>query len=389
MPLLNFEPSGPERNGSRSPFKLLLGIGTLVGTIALGSTLAASINLNDGGPVEFGQGVTQTTACDSDVVVTPTSSFVNADGGGGFKFSAITLVDLDGTEQTDASDEGCAGKTFTIKTYDSYGAQLQPAYEISVDSEGIFSSLDGDVDGTEEGNTESSVTLSFDEELISAESVYRITIESEDSVEVTTPGYEVGDPGPGGGIIFYVSEDGFNCGPTFELTCEYLEVAPGDWNGVTGDANGSAWAITSLKSTDVIGITDEGTSRDGTGIGLGYKNSLAVMEQGNDETVAASVALSYASTSRDDWYLPTSVELNLLCQWNRGVLSSSTTGCEGGSLNSEIFGAQTSNLTDWYYWSSSEYGGGTAWLGGMRSSNNRAPGAKDATAWRVRPIRAF
>ena len=37
----------------------LIGIGVLAGIVALGSTLAASINLNNGGPVEFGQGVTQ------------------------------------------------------------------------------------------------------------------------------------------------------------------------------------------------------------------------------------------------------------------------------------------------------------------------------------------
>ena len=186
MSLLNFEPSNPLPKGSKKPFKLILGIGALVGTIALGSTLAASINLNSGGPVEFGQGVTQTTSCDSQVEVTPMSSFVNSDGSGDFKFSAITLSDLDGTGQAEAT-EGCAGKSFTIKTYDSYGAQLQPTYEISVASDGVFSSSSGDTDGTLEGNENSSVTLTFDGSLIDAESVYRITIESEDST--TGPDY--------------------------------------------------------------------------------------------------------------------------------------------------------------------------------------------------------
>ena len=178
MSLLNFEPSNPLRKGSKKPFKLILGIGALVGTIALGSTLAASINLNSSGPVEFGQGVTQTTACDSQVEVTPISSFVNSDGGGDFKFSAITLSDLDGTDQSESS-EGCAGKTFTIKAYDAYGAQLQPSYEISVDSDGYFSSPSGEGNATDEGTTDSSVTLTFFGGILtSAESVYRITIES-------------------------------------------------------------------------------------------------------------------------------------------------------------------------------------------------------------------
>lgn len=178
MSLLNFESSSPLRNGSNKPFKLILSIGALVGTIALGSTLAASINLNSGGPVEFGQGVTQTTACDSQVEVTPISSFVNSDGSGDFKFSAITLSDLDGTDQAESSP-GCAGKTFTIKSYDSYGIQLQPSYEISVDSDGNFSSLSGNTNATGEGTTDSSVTLTFFGGILtSAESVYRITIET-------------------------------------------------------------------------------------------------------------------------------------------------------------------------------------------------------------------
>ena len=178
MSLLNFEPSGPMPKGEKKSLKIFLGIGALVGTIALGSTLAASINLNNSGPVEFGQGVTQTTACDSQVEVTPNSSFVNSDGGGDFKFTSITLSDLDGTEQTDAADEGCVGSSLTIKTYDSDGEQLLPTYEISVVSEGVFTSLDGNINSVEVDSENISVTLTFDGILIDPESDYRITIES-------------------------------------------------------------------------------------------------------------------------------------------------------------------------------------------------------------------
>ena len=62
MSLLDFNELSTKRSGSRKPLKLVLGIGALVGVIALGSTLAANINLNSGAPVEFGQGVTQTTS---------------------------------------------------------------------------------------------------------------------------------------------------------------------------------------------------------------------------------------------------------------------------------------------------------------------------------------
>jgi hypothetical protein len=162
----------------RKSLTFLLTIGTIVGTITLGSTLAASINLNDSGPVEFGQGVTQTTACDSGVEVTPNSSFVNSEGGGDFKFSAITLSNLDGTDQTDASDEGCAGKSFTIKSYDSDGNLLTPTYSITLDGNGEILTPDGDWAVANAGQTDSSVNLLFDLATINAESVYRITLES-------------------------------------------------------------------------------------------------------------------------------------------------------------------------------------------------------------------
>ena len=127
MSLLDFRDSSPKRSGSKKPYKLVLGISALAGVITLGSTLAASINLNDSKPVEFGQGVTQVTACDDQVKVTPISSFSN-DGEGDFKFSAIKLADLDGTVQENSSDKGCAGKIFTIKVYDSNGNLLSPIY---------------------------------------------------------------------------------------------------------------------------------------------------------------------------------------------------------------------------------------------------------------------
>ena len=78
MTLLNFSDSGEKPAGRRKPLRAILGIGALVGAVALGSTLAASINLNDSGPVEFGQGVTQTVACSGNdsIIVTPTSSFI-------------------------------------------------------------------------------------------------------------------------------------------------------------------------------------------------------------------------------------------------------------------------------------------------------------------------
>ena len=79
MPSLNFNSSYPSPKGKKKTLPIILGIGALAGVIALGSTLAANINLNTGTPVEFGQGITQTVACsgDSPITITPKSIFLN------------------------------------------------------------------------------------------------------------------------------------------------------------------------------------------------------------------------------------------------------------------------------------------------------------------------
>jgi hypothetical protein len=109
----------------------------------LGTTLAANINLNGGSVVEFGQGVVQTAACDHEVLVTPNSTFVNGTPGE-FKFSSITLSNLDSTDSVEGSLEGCQGKTFTIRMYKENGDLISRSYFISVGT-GSFSSGDGDI----------------------------------------------------------------------------------------------------------------------------------------------------------------------------------------------------------------------------------------------------
>ena len=257
MSLINFNSSEPKRSGEKKSLKILLGIGALVGTIAIGSTLAASINLNGSNPVEFGQGVAQTTACDSGVEVTPNSTFVNSEGGGNFKFTKITLSNLDGTSQTDASDEGCASKTFTIKTYDSDGFLIQPSYEISLDANGNFSSLSGDTDGTDEGSTDSSVTLTFFGGILkSAESVYRITIESS------------------GGTAQSISQNRITAGSSH--SCVILESGGVECWG--GNSSGQLGDGSEIDRTSPVAVS--GLSSGVTAIAAGGFHTCALLESG-------------------------------------------------------------------------------------------------------------
>jgi hypothetical protein len=207
----------------------------------------------------------------------------------------------------------------------------------------------------------------------------------------------VGDTGPGGGTVYYVdsSAEGFDCGPTLAAICNYLEVAPSGWN--TGVEPKKAWATGTISSGNAIanvdGITeDANVYNNELGIGLGYKNSTAIVAQNgvynaSTNNYAAGAARAYAGNSKSDWYLPTTAELNLLCQWNRGVTQNVTSMCTGGAINTGI-GASATGLVGSEYWSSSEKDASYVWYQYF-GSGGQDPFQKYYALMHVRPVRAF
>ena len=376
MSLLNFEPSGPMPKGEKKSLKIFLGIGLLVGTVALGSTLAASINLNDSGPVEFGQGVTQATACDDEITLTPTSTFVNSAGAGSHKFSSLNISGIN------SSSDKCSGKIFVIKAYGDSGILNLFSYTDTANPDdndtynfveivnygGDFTWISGGSDGDDAipgpdiGLTQTSFTLSFTSALgtitrtplASAEEVVRITIESKDSA------LAIGETGPGNGIVFYYSEAGFSCGPNLSSTCNYLEAAPNPWSNESEDPQ-ITWSTLANHEIAVTGADD-------TNIGTGYKNSLAIANQSGNlwATTAALVAREYFGGGKSDWYLPSKDELALLFTKRSTI---------GGFITSDN------------YWSSSEIENNGAWNQSFSIGQQGGNGKFDTRA--VRPIRAF
>jgi hypothetical protein len=86
MSILNL--NAPQGHGpiGKKKTKLWMGVGLLAAVLGFGSTLAASITLNEpGGTTEFGQGVTQTVYCggNQSVTITPLSTFQNTVKGAG------------------------------------------------------------------------------------------------------------------------------------------------------------------------------------------------------------------------------------------------------------------------------------------------------------------
>jgi hypothetical protein len=394
MPILEFEASAAKGPAPKKPLKLVLGAGVLVGALALGSTFAANINLNGNSDVEFGQGVVTTTACDDDgITVTPFSTFINQAGGGEHRLSSIRLSGID------SSEGACEGKTFRVRAYGATG----PALDLFQGEDGTWNGTDYDwnlrdsydfVDinrtdsdflWTSDG-TDNDDVINIDDEtniqqtaftlnlvstavtirrtpLVSTDDLKKITVETFDATQ-SVSAYNVGDTGPGGGIIFYVANTPFNCGPTLNEVCEYLEAAPNNWSGggLTEEDPRRTWADVDNQSTSVAGAV-------GTAIGTGYANSIAIASQfGNDAGDSAAVlARGYDGGGQNDWYLPSSEELREL--WKIRI--------------------EPHNILLFFsYWSSTQNADnpGQAWDSG---GEYPAAGGQKSSTTMVRPIRAF
>jgi hypothetical protein len=366
---------------------LLLVVG---GTYLVQTTLAANISLNTGAPVEFGQGVSATTACSgaTNLTITPNSSFVNVSGSGAHYFSSVTVSNI---------PSNCNGKDFIINAYGTSSSAPLAIFNSTSTTAVVYSNAGtfelgvGTTSGASITSGSGTFSLTFTTPVATSGSVFKVTLQS--SVHVPSS-YSVGASGPGGGIIFYYSAVGFSCGSGFTSTgsptsglCNYLETAPSGWN--SGSDPTMIAAVASYQNSDVPGITNDASAfNNASAIGLGYKNSVAIVTQnGVGTSYAAGAARGYSGGLKNDWYLPTLAEINLLCQWNRGVTQVVTTPCAGGTINSGN-GASAAGFVEGYYWTSSGHNSGYLWvqyLGG----NNQGHGRKDISDKYVRPIRAF
>jgi hypothetical protein len=126
--------------------------------------------------------------------------------------------------------------------------------------------------------------------------------------------YSIGDTGPAGGKVFYVTDGG----------AQGLEAAP-------ADSVSSIWGC--------FGEEIGGTS---TGVGSGAANTDAIIGGCTTETdsTAAEVARMYELNGLTDWFLPSKDELNLLY------------------LQKDVVGGFTSGI----YWSSSQASAVGAWV---------------------------
>ena len=189
------------------------------------------------------------------------------------------------------------------------------------------------------------------------------------ALTVTAVVYTVGQRGPGGGIVYYVSANFFtSTGSTCDTQCKYLEVAPATWQSAgVSVANDSTyqWSnnTTALTGQDITTASTEGIAPNTNEklnwkIGQGFYNT-SVMKVSGATSAAQAAVLAYAGTSiAGQWFIPSTNELNELCKYARGQ----TTGdlkvacTTGGTLKSTAnAGTDLGGFKADYYWSSSEY----------------------------------
>jgi hypothetical protein len=210
---------------------------------------------------------------------------------------------------------------------------------------------------------------------------------------VTPSAYIRGDIGPGGGRIFYVSgSGGFTCGSNLSEKCYYLEAAPPALGLASTDNDGVFSTARTWASADyqAQAVPDFGDRTSAQAIGYGYRNTLLIIAQGNNDpsTSAAALAQSYRGGGQTDWFLPSRQENNQICYWQTNTSCSGGGEVQNSGVGASGFVANISGGADGYYWSSSEESATQARIRVMRQGGDQSADLKNKLYF-VRPIRAF
>lgn len=142
----------------------------------------------------------------------------------------------------------------------------------------------------------------------------------------TTANYEIGDEGPGGGIVFYDKGN-------YSYGWRYIEVSTNDLpNNQWGCANSSVEGTNNseigkglLNSSRILNFHDTL---------LNFYTNPSICDISNDGTVAVKSAFEYSNNELKDWFLPSHDELYLIYT----------------NLHLQSLGSLSNNL----YWSSTE-----------------------------------
>ena len=193
---------------------------------------------------------------------------------------------------------------------------------------------------------------------------------------------KVGDVGPGGGRVFYVSDkpisyaDGVSTGGTF------LEVAPSGWSGSTSEYS-NQWC-----RSGKVGVALK------SGIGDGADNTFRVAMAGGCSPDSVMKKVADASIGgKDDWFVPSIKELNEVCKFAyRQASGNPAVNCApNGAIRADFVGLAGPGFGTW---SSTEVISGS-YTQNYSMNLKTGPSNYDmsiqgtGTFMSVRPIRAF
>ena len=148
------------------------------------------------------------------------------------------------------------------------------------------------------------------------------------------------------------------------------------WKDIEGVEHGLIVALTDQSTSQTwcnLWSKDIGESAKSSWDGL--SNSIAIAGHPKHTSSAASLCLDLESGGYSDWYLPSIQELSML--WNNYYTVA--------RVLTQISGAK--QLTNDYYWSSSEYINNLAWVIGFSHGGTSYNGK--AASYCVRAVRAF
>jgi hypothetical protein len=162
---------------------------------------------------------------------------------------------------------------------------------------------------------------------------------------LATNSYAIGDTGPAGGIVFYISDGGLH---GFEAAPE--DLANAEWG--------------------CVGTVLPGA--DGTDIGTGAQNTADILAGCSEPDIAARLVDDYMLNGFSDWFLPSKDELNEI-YLNRAVVDGL---CMQGTC------------AVYFYWGSTEENSSLSWGQRIGDDGFQNIVGKNAS-FAVRPIRAF
>jgi hypothetical protein len=257
----------------------------------LGSTFATNISINTG-RVEFGQGVTQSLACDSSVTITPYATFANASGASAtYKLTAIRVTDM---------GSGCWGDDFIIKVYNSTDSTPLNLYQTGgsttysqirvFNDNGVFNLQDSGLTSNEISNISGGFQVTLFNSaspasvaLASATNVYKVSIESVNHDAALTlvnlPSGSMNFVNSTYGIQ-YASNSNFNFG--------------------TGDLTVEAWANVPTGLNDATFFTAGGNVNNAGSFAFWIEQgNLKIRRNGLAHT---DIAVAFNASWRDSWH---------------------------------------------------------------------------------------